>query len=209
MIEAWFIRHGESISNANLPTTHPAASELTEQGEAEAMRVAQAFTTSPNLIVVSPFIRAQQTAVPTLNRFADSPTATWPVHEFTYLAATHYNGTTGSQRWPIAMEYWERNDPHYRVGPASETFTEVVARVWATISRLRQAEAPFVAIFSHGLFIRALLWAILTNVQQPTPPHMKQYSNFCQAVHVPNGAICRLYITDTDLRLGSIDTAHM
>ncbi|MFO7540115.1 MAG: histidine phosphatase family protein [Chloroflexota bacterium] len=209
MSEIWFIRHGESVSNADLPTSHPAESELTPEGWAEAERVAQAFTTQPDLLVVSPYIRAQQTAVATQNRFEGVPTATWPVHEYTYLAARHYDGTTGSERWPIAMTYWERSDPHYRDDPEAETFAELVSRVWTTIERLHQTSAPFVAIFSHGLFIRALLWAVLTGTHQPGPEQMKRYSSFCLAVNVPNGAICRLYLDESGPRLGSIDTSHL
>ncbi len=209
MGEAWFIRHGESISNADLPTSHPADSELTPLGMAEAEQIAQAFARPPDLIVVSPFIRARQTAAPTLHRFASVPTATWPVHEFTYLAASHYDGTTGSERWPIAMDYWQRNDPDYRDGKNSETFAELMVRVWQIIAQLRQHEAQFVALFSHGLFIRALQWAVLTNTTQATPDSMRRYNSFCRAVTVPNGAICRLFFDETTLRLGSIDTAHM
>lgn len=209
MREAWFIRHGESISNADLPTTHPATSELTAQGAAEAQQVVRAFTSPPDLIVISSFIRARQTAAPTLARFPQVSTATWPIHEFTYLAASHYNGTTGSERWPIAETYWQRNDPNYRDGTQSETFAEMVARVWDVIAHLRQSDAQFVALFSHGLFIRGLLWAILTNTTQPTPAQMDRYSHFCQAVRVPNGSICRLYFDETRLRLAGIDAAHM
>jgi 2,3-bisphosphoglycerate-dependent phosphoglycerate mutase len=209
MIEAWFIRHGESVSNANLPTAHPANSEMTAQGWQESEKIAQAFTHQPDLIVISPYIRAQQTAEPTLKRFSAVPMTSWPVHEFTYLDAHHYDGTTGSERWPVAMTYWERNDPYYRDGPQAETFAELVERVWDTIERLRQSDAQFVAIFSHGLFIRALLWAVLTGTRRPTPEQMKRYSSFCMAVRVPNGAICRLYVDETELRLGSIDASHV
>jgi 2,3-bisphosphoglycerate-dependent phosphoglycerate mutase len=209
MVEAWFIRHGQSVSNADLPTAHPAQSELTPQGWLEAEQIVRAFTRQPDLLVLSPYLRAQQTAEPTLNRFPNVPSATWPVHEFTYLAAHHYDGTTGSERRPVAMTYWERNDPHYRDGPEAETFAELVERVWAIIGRLRQGQDQYVALFSHGLFIRALLWAVLTDTRRPAPQQMKQYGNFCQAVRVPNGSVCRLYIGEKELRLGSIDTSHL
>jgi 2,3-bisphosphoglycerate-dependent phosphoglycerate mutase len=182
---------------------------LTPQGRLEAEQIAQAFTRQPDLLVVSPYLRAQQTAEPTLTRFQNVPTATWPVYEFTYLAAHHYDGTTGSERWPIAMIYWERNDPHYRDGPEAETFAELVERVWAIVDCLRQNQNQFVALFSHGLFIRALLWAVLSNIQQATPQQMQRYSNFCRAVRVPNGAVCRLYIDENGLHLSSIDTSHL
>ena len=55
----WLIRHGQSESNAGLPTNGPAASPLTELGHRQAERVAEQFTGPPALIVSSPFLRAQ------------------------------------------------------------------------------------------------------------------------------------------------------
>lgn len=112
MSEVWLIRHGESISNANLPTGDPSQSSLTELGAAQAEQIVGAFEDAPDLFVISPYLRAQQTAVPTLTRFPHIPQEIWPVHEFTYLNPTRYHGTIGTDRWPFAAAYWERNDPH-------------------------------------------------------------------------------------------------
>jgi 2,3-bisphosphoglycerate-dependent phosphoglycerate mutase len=54
MTEIWFIRHGESESNAGLPTFDTAKIELTPRGFAQAKQIVEAFTRPPSLIVTSP-----------------------------------------------------------------------------------------------------------------------------------------------------------
>jgi broad specificity phosphatase PhoE len=197
MPEVWFIRHGESVSNANLMTSHPALSQLTPKGEEEATLIPRAFNgRKPNLIVSSPYLRAQQTAVPTLTHFAPIPYETWPVEEFTYLAAKRYDGTIGDERRPFAQAYWERNDPDEREGGDGESFAACLRRVHDILARLRQHDADFIAIFTHGLFVRILLWAALTNTTQATRTSHSRASHFLRAVQLPNAAICTTHMTE-------------
>lgn len=86
MRTVWLIRHAQSESNFGLPSFIPAAPPLTPLGIEQARYVAGAFSERPNLIVTSPYVRTQQTAQPTLERFPDVPQEEWPVQEFTYLA---------------------------------------------------------------------------------------------------------------------------
>ncbi len=210
MPKAWFIRHGESVSNADLQTKHPATSALTTRGHKEAALVAQAFREAPDLIVVSSFVRAQETAVPTQNRFPQVPVETWPVYEFTYLHPERYNGTTGSQRQPFAHAYWERNDPFEKESGEGESFAELLARVEETKRCLQIHPVKFIAIFSHGLFLRALLWAELTGVQTATPETMRRYLNFVRGVWLVNGAIFTgVFGEDGRVSFTGFDTAHI
>lgn len=208
--EVWFIRHGESVSNANLPTRHPAESELTEKGHREAAYIAQAFTCKPDLIVVSPFIRARQTAVPTINRFHPVPVAEWPIFEFSYLHPEKYNGTTGDQRWPDAMAYWDRMDPQEKEGGAGESFAEMLVRVQAMETTLQAAPESFIAVFSHGLFLRAFLWMCLTGLREPTNRAMERYLLFSRGITMPNGSILKVrFEPDGRLFFSPFDTAHL
>ena len=67
MTIVFLIRHGESQSNAGLPTTSPNNVALTPQGRQQARHVADflKFYPSLDLIVTSPYLRAKQTAEPT------------------------------------------------------------------------------------------------------------------------------------------------
>ncbi|KIC83930.1 hypothetical protein RR51_03725 [Pseudomonas sp. C5pp] len=53
------IRHGESAANACQPTRDHASIPLTTKGLEQAHMVARSFTSAPDLIVASPFHRAQ------------------------------------------------------------------------------------------------------------------------------------------------------
>jgi broad specificity phosphatase PhoE len=208
--KVWLIRHGESVSNADLPTGDPAESALTEKGVEEAEQIANAIGEKPDLIVVSPYLRARQTAVPTLNRFPTVPQEEWPVHEFTYLAPIRYAGTTGTERRPLALAYWERNDPSEKEGGEGESFAELLARVQEIVARLRQHPAEYIVVFSHGLFLRALIWSVLTGITAATPKSMKRYSHFTQAAQIPNGAIIRAQIPrEGPIFIANFDVTHV
>lgn len=210
MPKVWFIRHGESISNADLPTKHPAESQLTARGHEEGQQIAQAFIEAPDLIVTSPYVRARETAVPTCARFPQTPVEEWPVYEFTYLHPERYNSTTGSQRAPLALAYWERNNPLEKENGEGESFAELWARAQQTIIRLQTSPAAFIALFSHGLFLRTLLFLWLTPVSEATPETMRRYRHFVQAVWMPNGAILEAtWAKDGRVHFTGFDTAHM
>jgi 2,3-bisphosphoglycerate-dependent phosphoglycerate mutase len=210
MPEVWFIRHGESVSNANLRTTHPAKSALTPKGIAESEAVAATFEKKPSLIVLSPYLRARQTAEPTIRRFAPVPQEEWPVYEFTYLDPIRYLNTTGKERGPFSEAYWGRNDPSYKDGGVAESFAELMERVGETRSRLQRHSADFIAVFSHGLFLRALLWTLLTGNREATPEAMKQFYNFMWGLRMLNGAILKSEFRESgEVYFSSFKVSHL
>ncbi|KAA3656480.1 MAG: histidine phosphatase family protein [Chloroflexi bacterium] len=210
MTTVWFIRHGESISNANLPTKHPELSELTEKGHEQAKQIVKAFNQKPDLIVVSPYVRARQTAVPTITHFAPITVEEWPVFEFTYLHPERYNGTRGSDRGPIARAYWQRNDPFEKEMGGGESFAELMERNLELIKRLHKHSANFIAVFSHGLFLRALTWMLLSDQRKPNEDAMRRYSNFVQSMRMPNGSILKATFDGSQpVPIAGFDTNHL
>lgn len=149
------IRHAESEGNAGLPTNDPASIPLTHHGYEQAAALAATFTTAPDLIIVSPFIRTQQTAAPLIARFPEVPVEKWAVQEFTYLNPNKYLGTTETQRGTFAQGYWQRCDPHWNDGGGAESFTDLITRIDALEVRLKQYVGTEIAIFTHGYFIKA------------------------------------------------------
>lgn len=206
----WFIRHGESESNANMRTVHPARSALTARGKMEASAVVDAFSEKPSLIVSSPYLRAQQTAEPLRHHFNPLPYREWAVEEFTYLSPVRYLHTTGTERWPYVVEYWKRNDPHFKDGDEGESFAELMGRVKATISRLQEQTADKLVIFSHGLFLSALLLHSLTGITATTPDAMIRFRRFARAMQIPNCSILKASTAaDGALLFAGFDTAHL
>src|SRR5215475_7985470 len=122
----WLIRHAESIGNAGLATSRPDTIPLTGRGIEQASYLADSFSQAPALIVTSPYIRTQQSAKPTIQRFPAARQEQWEVQEFTYLSPARYLDTTAADRIPFVEAYWSRCDPHYVDGDGAESFADFI-----------------------------------------------------------------------------------
>jgi broad specificity phosphatase PhoE len=160
-IEAIFIRHGQSTANAGDWNQPFAQIELTPLGQHQAEALAARWEFTPSLIVVSPFVRTQQTAAPTIARFPDVPVETWPIQEFTFWDIAHWGGSAPEIEVEDVERFWRVGDPQHRRGNA-ETFAELLGRAEAALKRLQtlHAEAP-VLLFTHGHFIQAVRHVVM------------------------------------------------
>lgn len=156
MTEIWFIRHGESVSNAGGITASSHCIPLTETGTEQARGVSLAVDQTPALIVTSPYIRTLLTAQPTLDRFPGVRHETWDVHEFTYLPLDAYVGTTIEQRRPLRDLFWQQMDPAFTHGGGAESFSGFLQRARDLIDRLKGEKTGPVLVFSHGIFLHAV-----------------------------------------------------
>ncbi|MEK6222993.1 MAG: phosphoglycerate mutase family protein, partial [Chloroflexota bacterium] len=154
----WFIRHGESQSNAGLKSSSASQTSLTSLGHQQATILPAAITRQPDLIVTSEYIRTLQTAKFVFEKYPDVEHAVWPVHEYTYLNADKYRNTTSQERTAWAEEYWKSADPDYVDGSQAESFNQLLLRAQNMLELIINSKADFITVFSHGWFIRALLW---------------------------------------------------
>lgn len=190
MAEIWFIRHGESVSNAGGVSEAIDSIPLTEAGHRQAAEVAARIAFTPDLIVTSPFIRTQQTAAPCIARFPGVAQETWLVHEFTFLESKKYKGTTRLDRTPHAKAYFDRNDPDYVDGAGAESFNHFLKRIRDMIEKLNKAPQARIIIYSHGYFLHTL--EIMLKNPQLAPAELMQHLNHVRTVaHMPNGHILR------------------
>ena len=157
----WLIRHAESIGNAGLVNSRTDTIPLTGKGIEQALYLADSFTQAPELIVTSPYIRTQQSARPTIRRFPTARQEQWEVQEFTYLSPARYQDTTAADRRPFVEAYWSRCDPHHIDGEGAESFADFIRRVQQAIDGLWSCQSEFVAVFGHGLFLRAMIWRMI------------------------------------------------
>ena len=189
MAKVWFIRHAESEGDAGRATMDYAEVELTEQGHRQAKTIAQFFPREPSLIVTSSYTRSKQTALATLQRFPGVPQQEWRVHEFTYLSLSQ-QFSTKQERQSLVDAFWERNDPKYVDGEGAESFYEFLTRVNNVFEALNTFDdEEFIAIFSHGQFIRAILWMLQYS---SLPTDMKQFRHFLSRVPFRNGWILEI-----------------
>jgi broad specificity phosphatase PhoE len=189
MRQIWLIRHGESESNAGLVTDAPHSVALTPLGHQQAIEIARHFTREPELIVVSRYQRTTETARPTIERFPHCPIVEWPIHEFTFLAPGHYCGQTHHQRLLPARKFWERGDPDYCDGDGAESFNDFMARVRDCLDRMRQTSGRFIAIFTHGYVMKAMVWDSLYRGDRSPKAFMAGFHAFHLAYPVPNQMI--------------------
>lgn len=183
-------RHGESAANAGGATHDPASIPLTEKGEQQAVAISLRFASAPNRLICSPFYRAQQTAAPTVSRFPLTPTETWPIQEFTYLAPAKCAGTAAAQRRPWVQTYWSTSDPSYIDGPGAESFAAFIQRVRTALRdlvRLRSSSDVTVAMFGHGQFFQAMRWLIETGAANIDADAMRAFRLVDQRSPIHNG----------------------
>jgi probable phosphoglycerate mutase len=205
----WFIRHAESEANFGLVTQDTAKTILTPRGRAQAEYIARAFDEKPSLIITSPYVRTRLTAQPTIERFKDVPIEEWPVHEYTFLAKPRTHNTTTHQRWPMAEEYWERSDPFYVDGEGAESFADMMQRAYGVLERIKEREESFIAIFTHGQFLRAVTWAFLAGRVEINNENMRRFRSFDRSVDVPNGTILKVqFIRPGELYISNYIISH-
>jgi 2,3-bisphosphoglycerate-dependent phosphoglycerate mutase len=186
------IRHGQSTGNAGRETTDPEMIPLSPTGERQALHVPGALDHGPDLVLTSPFLRARQTAQATLDRFPSVRLEEWPIQEFSYLGHLHGCATTAAQRRPLVDAYWSAADPSRRDDEKSESFLDVHARAYRFLTRLSERDVGSLAAFTHGLFMRIVLWVILTGETSPSTDSMRRFHRFRTTYAILNCSIIEL-----------------
>jgi broad specificity phosphatase PhoE len=173
-VTTWLVRHGQSVVNAGLPTEGHDDVALTELGWQQACAVARRVERRPDLLVVSPFLRARATCEPIQARWPATRRETWPIQELTYLSPARCHGTTSATRRPMVDAYWRRCDPHYVDGSDSESFSAFSNRLHDFHRRLLALDCSYVIAVGHGQFFRAYMMG-LTDGFTVTPEWMARY----------------------------------
>lgn len=195
MKKIYFVRHGESTSNAGQRTNSPADTPLTVRGKWQADHFALVTPIHPKLIVHSKFDRAKQTAEPFIRRFGGVPVAQWDVHEFIQLEPSNWNGTTHEERQPKIREHWEKADPQLRDGPGSESFADMMRRADHALLSAELTPHDTVVVFTHGFFMKAVLWTLTVRPEncELTPDTMRRVRSFESTVSIPNLTVMPVY----------------
>lgn len=194
MKTVWLVRHCESMANAGHVTKDPSSIPLTELGEKQAELLLRSFPTAPNVIITSPFLRTQQSSIHIRNKFSQVPHMEWPVQEFSYLCLKKYQNTSIAQRQPAVKEYWEKCDPAYCDGDGAESFSDLIDRVYETLENINARSENFLAIFTHGQFMKVFWWMIKTSniIFRNDTVRMKSAKRFINEIDIHNGTILKL-----------------
>jgi broad specificity phosphatase PhoE len=185
------VRHGQSAANAGLATSDNALIPLTPLGEQQALWMAEALGVAAPQVIVSSYLRAQQTAAPFCAQQGLSAQVQALLHEFVTLDPASVAGSTNVQRAPLVQAYWDACDPDLRHGPGAETFRELSERV-AAVEDTLPALAPDTVVFGHGLWFALLIWRQLGFTQVDTAT-MRAFRQFQLALPMPNCAVYHLH----------------
>ncbi|QQD25909.1 histidine phosphatase family protein [Pseudomonas simiae] len=180
------IRHGESAANAGEASLDHATIPLTPKGVGQASLVPGSFAQAPDLIVASPFSRAQATAMQTVAAFPSVPFEIWPIQEFTYLEPARCINTTVAQRRDWVEAYWAKADPAFTDGEGAESFLDFISRAQSFLDRLAEHPAHDIVVFSHGQLINAVAWLIERNPLTIDGQAMTEWREYEITNHVPN-----------------------
>lgn len=187
----WIIRHAQSQSNAGFATLGPHKNALSELGYRQSKCIPTAIKQPPDLIVTSPYLRTQLTAQPSIEKFPHTPVEVWQIQEFTYLDLPLDQPTTPHDRKPLSKAYWDRCDPEYIDGTNAESLVQLMERVRTTLNQLQQ-QSGFVVVFTHGFFIKAMLWQILASPTLIDSVAMNRLLGFSRGFRVPNASILQM-----------------
>jgi broad specificity phosphatase PhoE len=185
-----FIRHGESEAHIGKAATHIEEVGLTLSGKEKALEIARSLSRVPDLIIVSPYLRAWQTASPTMQRFHDTPSIIWQdVREFTYLGSLAGQCLTKQERSGMVNSFWGRCDPDYKDGNG-ESFSQFIWRARRALARLRQMEG-FIVVFTHEQFIRLVQCVLLEWAEDAdvTPEQMQRFREMLLRDPLPYGYV--------------------
>ena len=200
--QVWFIRHAESMAN-----TGAACKETNEQvplsalGFKQAKELAGVLERAPSLFVCSPYLRAQQTAAPILEKFPDVACETWPVQEFVYLrglAFEIFRNTTPEELKVRVENYWNTVSPDYNDGQGTESFNQLLKRARDVIQKLESSSQGYIVVFTHNLFMWAL-WMLINRSTLMPVEMMRMQTKLYHGFKIPNVGILKAQVIDGKL----------
>lgn len=207
----YLIRHGQSRANAGLRTENNKEDKLTELGRTQSELTASfALYEKPDLIVLSSFQRAIETASPLAMKFPQVFQKIMPVHEFDYLSSLKCLNTNHSDRLVLAENYWHRNDPDYADSGTAESFRIFFKRASLFISSLRHINSRKIYVFTHGNFIRAVTLLILFPNLEINGDTIKFFRAYSSTVAIPNCSVSKVIIKNTgEIFIKSPSVSHL
>jgi 2,3-bisphosphoglycerate-dependent phosphoglycerate mutase len=195
--EVWFIRHAESVANAGGRTREAPTYPLSERGFRQAEQLAGELPLHAELVVVSPYVRARQTAEPYLRNVPAIAVEEWPVQEVQYLDPALCVNTTQDERRVLSQDYWERADADF-AAPLAESFVTFVSRAQGALDRLLRRAERATFVFCHGQFISAIAWLILTRPARIDTGAMRRFYQFVHGYSVPNCSVLPVFLHADD-----------
>jgi 2,3-bisphosphoglycerate-dependent phosphoglycerate mutase len=126
-----------------------------------------------------------------------------------YLARSPGQVTTAEERRPRVEAFWRRCDPYHRDDGRAESFADLMERLQTVLQLIRQQEEGCIAVISHGLFMRALYWTLLTGSFEVSRERMQRFHHLRASFPVPNTAMLKLLFGDAEVWMSPLITGHL
>lgn len=159
----FLIRHAESEANINGKTLSHASIALSEKGHIQAQILCDMLPKIDH-VIVSKYLRTQQTAAPILEKYNLSFEVDEHLHEFSYLSEVKCANTNLNDRKAWVDAYWSKMDFQHKDADDAESFEDLYQRVQVFHKKLKAVAINYVernlAVFSHGQFLQLLIMQI-------------------------------------------------
>ncbi|MCP0913164.1 MULTISPECIES: phosphoglycerate mutase family protein [Legionella] len=189
-LNLWLIRHGETEVNSGTWSKTPNETCLTARGIEQARKSAAQILRQPDLFIVSPVIRAQQTSEFFTQKWPKTPTINLPIQEFAYLSSQRLGELSQAEIQANIKEYWQKCDPLFCDGKDAESFADFLKRVFAFYQAVLKMRG-FVIAIGHGQFFKAFQLG-LTHSFTPDANWMRLFRKLETLNPIMNGEIIKL-----------------
>ena len=193
MKSLYLIRHGQSLANTGAESMPDASIPLSPLGLEQAQALAARWHITPAQIYCSKLLRAQQTAQVFCDKYDKQAQPLAQLNEMRCLAYETVVGMTGEQRGPLAQQYWQQADLHYRDAMSADSFADFLTRVDAFITAAPDFEHHSL-FFGHGIWIGLLAWRLM-GCEVGDNADIRRFRQFQTAMPMYNTVVYRLDIS--------------
>lgn len=203
----YLIRHAQSESNAGHNIAPNQDIILTKLGRQQATELADwlvSHVPSADQVFVSSYVRTHETAQPYLDKSGHQPHILPDLREFNYLDYEHIKDLSFAQLVSLADEFWAKADKHYQDSPTTDSFANLVARVWAVRQTLNALPDGTYIIFTHGMWLGMLMWQLLHGYHGDDCPRLFNVSRFREFEVSVRPKNCEVFLMNSDDTVSTI-----
>lgn len=161
----YLIRHAQSQSNAGLVVSENHKIALTDLGHEQAKELSDWLTDTIDKpireVLISTYLRTQQTALPYLSRHKVTPLVIEELREFNNLEFEKIKALSFAQIATLSEAFWQTGDIYHQDGEDTDSFASFVQRVQSARAYFDTLPDGNYIVFTHGMWIGMLLWQIL------------------------------------------------
>ena len=203
----YLIRHAQSESNARHHIAPNQDILLTQLGKQQALELSDwllAHVPSADGVFVSSYVRTHETAQPYLDKTDHQPTILPDLREFNYLDYEHIKDLSWNSLVAMADDFWAKADIHYQDSPTTDSFANLIARVWAVRQTFDKMPDGTYIVFTHGMWLGMLMWQLLHGYHGDDCPRVSNVLKFREFELTVRPKNCEVFMMNTHQAVSTI-----